>query len=562
MSKSSRNNNHEEWSELKQLLLQEETARLEFLEKKYLRPEDLTTSVGEVLSEVVDQTPNKQRLSKKLYPVVEDSLYRSVQKDPGSLADAIYPVMAPAIRKSINEALQKVTESVNSSLNSGLSVKNLGWRLQAMFSGLSYGEIVLKNSLLFQVQELYLIHNETGLLISHISQKTGDNPDGDMISGMLTAIRDFVSDSFQVDKGESLETIQVGDLMVMIEQGPHASLACVLKGDPTTEFRGILNTTVEKIHQEFGPELNSFEGDTAGLEDTEEILRPALVTKLESDEGGNSKMLITIAAIFGFVIFTLLAYNIFWGIYWGNLSRSIDRYSRYEVIIKDRKWHNYNIVASKTGKGKVTSRIERKGNSIPLDYTISLPLEDFVDWHLRNGKADFSAIDNSGENKKVQMSRIDSLLYEFSRKNLKTIALSMDNSWAKDSLLVIQEEVSKVFLFFKVNTDTLSRDEIMKAKNLEKLLSRANTLCEILKEHWVLSVYGSAEPNESSEKIKDLELQRSFFAVDQILPKQMEWIIVTWNRTNQFETDRVSQLIDKNNQLGFVSFELKDVNEP
>ncbi len=562
MSKSSRNNNHEEWSELKQLLLQEETARLEFLEKKYLRPEDLTTSVGEVLSEVVDQTPNKQRLSKKLYPVVEDSLYRSVQKDPESLADAIYPVMAPAIRKSINEALQKVTESVNSSLNSGLSVKNLGWRLQAMFSGLSYGEIVLKNSLLFQVQELYLIHNETGLLISHISQKTGDNPDGDMISGMLTAIRDFVSDSFQVDKGESLETIQVGDLMVMIEQGPHASLACVLKGDPTTEFRGILNTTVEKIHQEFGPELNSFEGDTAGLEDTEEILRPALVTKLESDEGGNSKMLITIAAIFGFVIFTLLAYNIFWGIYWGNLSRSIDRYSRYEVIIKDRKWHNYNIVASKTGKGKVTSRIERKGNSIPLDYTISLPLEDFVDWHLRNGKADFSAIDNSGENKKVQMSRIDSLLYEFSRKNLKTIALSMDNSWAKDSLLVIQEEVSKVFLFFKVNTDTLSRDEIMKAKNLEKLLSRANTLCEILKEHWVLSVYGSAEPNESSEKIKDLELQRSFFAVDQILPKQMEWIIVTWNRTNQFETDRVSQLIDKNNQLGFVSFELKDVNEP
>ncbi len=562
MSKSSRNNNHEEWSELKQLLLQEETARLEFLEKKYLRPEDLTTSVGEVLSEVVDQTPNKQRLSKKLYPVVEDSLYRSVQKDPGSLADAIYPVMAPAIRKSINEALQKVTESVNSSLNSGLSIKNLGWRLQAMFSSLSYGEIVLKNSLLFQVQELYLIHNETGLLISHISQKTGDNPDGDMISGMLTAIRDFVSDSFQVDKGESLETIQVGDLMVMIEQGPHASLACVLKGDPTTEFRRVLNTTVEKIHQEFGPELNSFEGDTAGLEDTEEILRPALVTKLESDEGGNSKMLITIAAIFGFVIFTLLAYNIFWGIYWGNLSRSIDRYSRYEVIIKDRKWHNYNIVASKTGKGKVTSRIERKGNSIPLDYTISLPLEDFVDWHLRNGKADFSAIDNSGENKKVQMSQIHSLLYNFSRKNLKTIALSMDNSWAKDSLLVIQEEVSKVFLFFKVNTDTLSRDEIMKAKNLEKLLSRANTLCEILKEHWVLSVYGSAEPNESSEKIKDLELQRSFFAVDQILPKQMEWIIVTWNRTNQFETDRVSQLIDKNNQLGFVSFELKDVNEP
>ena len=51
-----------------------------------------------------------------------------------------------------------------------------------------------------------------------------------MVSGMLTAIRDFVQDSFRVADSESLEALKVGELSVWIEQGPRAIIAAVLRG--------------------------------------------------------------------------------------------------------------------------------------------------------------------------------------------------------------------------------------------------------------------------------------------------------------------------------------------
>ena len=54
--------------------------------------------------------------------------------------------------------------------------------------------------------------------------------DADMVSGMLTAIRDFVGDSFKVSEDEGLEALKVGELSVWIEQGPQAVLAAVMRG--------------------------------------------------------------------------------------------------------------------------------------------------------------------------------------------------------------------------------------------------------------------------------------------------------------------------------------------
>ena len=50
-----------------------------------------------------------------------------------------------------------------------------------------------------------------------------------MVSGMLTAIRDFVQDAFKSQSAtESLDTLRVGELEVWVEQGPHAVLAIYL----------------------------------------------------------------------------------------------------------------------------------------------------------------------------------------------------------------------------------------------------------------------------------------------------------------------------------------------
>ena len=99
-----------------------------------------------------------------------------------------------------------------------------------------------------------------------------------MVSGMLTAIRDFVQDSFKVATTDSLEALKVGELSVWIEPGPHAIVAAVIRGTAPPDFRGRLQEAVESIHLQFGEVLEAFDGDTAPLADAQEHARsvPAL----------------------------------------------------------------------------------------------------------------------------------------------------------------------------------------------------------------------------------------------------------------------------------------------
>ena len=59
-----------------------------------------------------------------------------------------------------------------------------------------------------------------------------------MVSGMLTAIRDFVQDSFGGKESEGLDAFQVGQFTIWVEQGPLAVLAGVIRGNPPRELRG------------------------------------------------------------------------------------------------------------------------------------------------------------------------------------------------------------------------------------------------------------------------------------------------------------------------------------
>jgi OOP family OmpA-OmpF porin len=54
---------------------------------------------------------------------------------------------------------------------------------------------------------------------------------------MLTAIRNFVEDSFNVAQGDSLDALRFGGLALWIEQGSEAILAGVIRGNAPKELR-------------------------------------------------------------------------------------------------------------------------------------------------------------------------------------------------------------------------------------------------------------------------------------------------------------------------------------
>ena len=179
-----------------------------------------------------------KRLADSLAPTIEQSLRTSIRKDPGPLVDVLFPLMGPVIRKSIADALAKMVQSLNQAMEHSLSLRGWKWRLEARRTGKSFAEVVLLHTLVYSVDQVFLIHRETGLLLAHaVADSVDVQQDADMISGMFTAIRDFVKDSFGVEEGEDLDDLCVGGRTVWVRQEPRAVLAAVISGNAPVALR-------------------------------------------------------------------------------------------------------------------------------------------------------------------------------------------------------------------------------------------------------------------------------------------------------------------------------------
>lgn len=183
------------------------------------------------------------------------------------MVDILYPVMGPAIRKAIAETLEGKLQSLNQALKYSLSWRGLKWRLEAWRSGSAFADVVLRHTAVFRVEHLFLVHRKTGLLLAHEAADDATSRDPQLVSAMLSAIQDFVRDSFDESaeggtKGRSIDSLRLGDLLLWCEEGPSAFLAAVIHGNPPPALRECLGETLAAIHDEWRTQLDEFEGDT------------------------------------------------------------------------------------------------------------------------------------------------------------------------------------------------------------------------------------------------------------------------------------------------------------
>jgi OOP family OmpA-OmpF porin len=266
--------------ELRSLLFSAEKKEIialrERLENPGLRARDTSSVIAEALRIRREQGGN-QALSDALAPSVEEILRDSIHRNPKVLADVLFPVMGPAIRKSVLESISAMIQSFNQSLEHSLSIQGLKWRIEAIRTGRSFAEVVLLHSLVYRVEQIFLIHKNTSLPLLHLVSPTVAAQDPDMVSGMLSAIQDFVRDSFKSEKGESLNMLEMGGLKIMVEHGPEAILAAVIRGHPPQDFVNKLKEKLEAVHLTLGSELANFQGDASPFE----VFRPELAQLLE-----------------------------------------------------------------------------------------------------------------------------------------------------------------------------------------------------------------------------------------------------------------------------------------
>ena len=236
-------------------------------------PERLAAVIGRVLPTAIAQATSDERMGHVLAPVMEKAAESSIRSDPTTLVNILYPTIVPAIRKSIGETIDETFQRLNETLKYSLTWRGLQWRWEAWRTGRPFAEVVLKHTLVYQVEHVFLVHRHTGLLIAHVAAENAVSQDPQLVSSMLIAIQDFVRDSFSGAEHQGLDSVRLGELRLWSEPGPFAALVAVIRGDPPEGLHETMRNTLSRIHAERHHALESFDGDSAGLGDVEARLR-------------------------------------------------------------------------------------------------------------------------------------------------------------------------------------------------------------------------------------------------------------------------------------------------
>lgn len=109
--------------------------------------------------------------------------------------------------------------------------------------------------------------NSAGMLLAKASSET-EAMDADIFAGMLSAVQDFVRDSFgRSGEGKAgLGRLEYGDMKILLEHSQHLFLTAVLSGQEHPDMRLSLKQALQKIEERHGEILEKWGGKMSELE--------------------------------------------------------------------------------------------------------------------------------------------------------------------------------------------------------------------------------------------------------------------------------------------------------
>jgi hypothetical protein len=158
---------------------------------------------------------------------------------------------------------------------------NILWLILAfglgMFGVFLYRELRYR----FRVEEAFLVNN-AGILMTHLSRGESKMAlDVELVSAMLTAVQEFVKDSFVkgeqdseivVGKRKSLEKLEFGEFHLVLEQGKYSFLCAVISGYENKRLRKNMRIVLEEFEEEYGDILTDWDGVMETFEKAQSIL--------------------------------------------------------------------------------------------------------------------------------------------------------------------------------------------------------------------------------------------------------------------------------------------------
>ena len=281
MSESKESSSDDQLQHLRDLLI---SAPLSELREEINDKEIDAEKLSRILPEAI-HSADGSRLANAIEPTFSDAFSKSVKRNPQALADAVSPIMGPAIQGYIRRQIQAMIQSLQTTLDQSLSPKSFRWRIESWRTGKPFAEIVLLHTLIYRIEQVLLIDPETGLLMQSVSSDARDE-DADLVSSLLSAIQDFMRDSFRhrSEEGSELQDMKTNELTVWLHHGPAAVLAVAIRGQAPITLRERVQAVLDRIHVDYGSLLSNFRGDTTPMD----VIQPDLEELIESEFVGKT----------------------------------------------------------------------------------------------------------------------------------------------------------------------------------------------------------------------------------------------------------------------------------
>ena len=269
---------------LRKLLLGSEYQDLLKLQREFSDHSHTSDKISQVISEAIAiRSKQDNSISTALVPSVEDAIRVSAKRDPKQLANALFPVMGPAIREAVSETFASMMQQMNKLMENSFSARSVKWRIDAFRTKRSFAEVMLTETFVYQVEQVFLIHRESSLLIKHLTSTNAIVKDPDMVSGMLTAVTDFVKDSFVVDRQQNVKSIKFGQLNLLFEAGPHAVIVAAVRGLIPSNLQISMREQLEELHRQYASKLEVYDGNAEQFPDTYEYLEKCLLSEKKNE---------------------------------------------------------------------------------------------------------------------------------------------------------------------------------------------------------------------------------------------------------------------------------------
>jgi outer membrane protein OmpA-like peptidoglycan-associated protein len=283
-------------------------------------PDEIAKAIAPEMGAAISEQIRLDRdaIVEALAPEMGAAIKRQIELERDSMVDALYPVIGNTIAKYFAEAIR----SINQKVEQTFSVEGMQRKMRAKMQGVSEAELILKESVPFEIQAIFLIHNLSGLVMIDIQRSDLDSLvdpiDSDMLAGMLTAIRSFASEC--ISRSEStteLDAINYSGSKILLEVAGYCYLAVIIHGESDGKLVNKIRDVFGSIIQVHGDRLKEFDGDPSIIPTGVEI---ELKTLMENEKTKSAKKSPKILIFIGIAVLALIFVPI--GIYQYQASRN------------------------------------------------------------------------------------------------------------------------------------------------------------------------------------------------------------------------------------------------